>query len=208
MNKQDDLTSPFTCHELKKEGKISMKQHNKVLSMTIAAMLCAIGIMIPMVAPRFQAGPISFTLASHVSIFIAMFISPLTAISVSLVTTLGFLLTAVPIEIVLRALTHVIFAALGAYILKKNGNILLSVKGTTLFALLIAVVHAVAEVVAISIFYWINGMFSDTFFMVVIIGVGLGTIIHSIIDFSLALIVWKTLQRIITIPANAKVKSK
>jgi len=185
-----------------------MKQQNKVLSMTIAAMLCAIGIMIPMVAPRFQAGPISFTLASHVPILIAMFISPMIAISVSLVTTIGFVFTGVPPEIVLRALTHVIFATIGAFILKKNGNILLSVKGTTLFALFIAVVHAVAEVLIVTFYYWINGMFTETFFTVVIIGIGLGTIIHSLVDFSLAVLVWKTLKHVIKIPSNARMKSK
>jgi niacin transporter len=36
--------------------------------------------------------------------------------------------------------------------------------------------------------------------------VGLGSIIHSMIDFGIAVIIWKPLQRIITIPANAKVK--
>jgi niacin transporter len=185
-----------------------MKPNNKVMSMTIAAMLCAIRIVIPMVAPRIVMGPISFTLASHVAIFIAMFISPQIAISVALVTGIGFQLAGFPIEIVLRAFTHVIFAALGAFILKKNGSILLSAKNTILFSLLIAVVHAIAEVLAITTFYWITGKFNDSFFTVVFIGIGLGTIIHSMVDFTIAVIVWKPLQHIVLIPASAKIKAK
>ena len=41
----------------------------------MAALLCAIGIMIPMISPiKIVLEPASFTLASHVAIFIAMFI--------------------------------------------------------------------------------------------------------------------------------------
>ncbi|MDF2537604.1 MAG: hypothetical protein K0S76_625 [Herbinix sp.] len=183
-------------------------QHNKVLSMTITAMLCAIGIMIPQVAPRFVMGPISFTLASHVSIFIAMFISPVTAIAVAIVTTLGFLINGFAPEIVLRAASHLIFAALGSFLLQKNGGIMQSMKKATVFSLLIAVVHAVSEVTAVAIFYQITGVTSSSFFKMVIIGVGAGTLIHSMIDFTIAVLVWKPLQHIIMIPASAKVRVK
>ena len=45
-----------------------------------------------MVMPRITIGPASFTLASHVPVFIAMFISPVVAIAVSLGTGFGFLI--------------------------------------------------------------------------------------------------------------------
>jgi niacin transporter len=195
--------------ETKKGRKISMKQNtNKVLSMTIAAMLCAIGIVIPMFAPKIVLPPVSFTLASHVPIFIAMFISPPIAIAVSIITTIGFFFSGTPIVIVIRAATHVIFAIVGALVLKKNGNILLTVKGSTGFALLIAVIHAVAEVIAVTLFFMATGSINNTYLTTVIVGVGLGTIIHSSIDFAIALLVWKPLQYIIMIPASAKVSVK
>jgi niacin transporter len=58
-----------------------MNNNNKVKTMTIAALLSAIGIIIPMFSPiKLVIEPASFTFASHVPIFIAMFISPVVAI--------------------------------------------------------------------------------------------------------------------------------
>ena len=57
----------------------------------MAALLCAIGIMIPMISPiKIVLEPASFTLASHVAIFIAMFISTKVALLVTVGTTIGF----------------------------------------------------------------------------------------------------------------------
>ena len=63
---------------------------NSVKRLTISALLIAMGIIIPMVMPRITIGPASFTLASHVPVFIAMFISPVVAIAVSLGTGFSF----------------------------------------------------------------------------------------------------------------------
>ena len=63
---------------------------NSVKRLTISALLIAMGIIIPMVMPRITIGPASFTLASHVPVFIAMFISPVVAIAVSLGKVLVF----------------------------------------------------------------------------------------------------------------------
>lgn len=179
--------------------------------MTLAGLLCAIGIIIPIFAPKIVLEPASFTLASHVPVFIAMFISPSVSISVALLTSLGFLVSGTPIIIVLRALTHVIFAALGSYMLKKNNNILLSLKSTGIFSFLIALVHAAAEVTVVTYYYWGGSMtaYEEKGYLVSVLGlVGLGTIIHSMIDFGIAVIIWNPLQKIITIPANAKVKTR
>ena len=46
-----------------------------VRSLTISALLIAMGVIIPMVMPKIMIPPASFTLASHVPIFIAMFFS-------------------------------------------------------------------------------------------------------------------------------------
>ena len=101
--------------------EIPSMKHNKLLTITLAGLLCAIGIIIPMFSPiKIVLEPASFTLASHVAIFVAMFISPTVAISVTLGTTLGFLLGGFPIVVVMRAFSQIIFATIGAFMLKKN----------------------------------------------------------------------------------------
>jgi len=180
---------------------------SKIKTITIAGLLSAIGIMIPMIAPKIIIPPASFTLASHVAIFIAMFISPPVAIAVAVLTTFGFFIAGFLPIVVLRASTHLIFATLGAFILKKNRNLLLSTKNVVIFSFLISVVHAVAEVVAVTLFNMNSDVtYSNGYFISVIVLVGLGTLIHSSIDFTIAVFVWIPLQHVITIPANAKIK--
>ena len=110
-------------------------------------------------------GPASFTLASHVPVFIAMFISPVVAIAVSLGTGFGFFLSATPI-IALRALSHLIFAVIGAVILQKHPEILINKEGKftllngklQLFNVGIGVIHSAAELVVVSVFYTMGNL--------------------------------------------------
>lgn len=196
----------FTAIYKGKDRYLFMKTHNKLQSMVISALLCAIGIIIPMFAPKIVLEPASFTLASHVPIFIAMFISPSVAISVSLITGLGFLFAGFPLIIVLRALTHVSFASLGSFMLKKNNHLLHSPVSTFLFGFLLAVVHALCEVIVVTLFYMGNNMssayYENGYLMSVIVLVGIGTIIHSMVDYGIALFVWKPVHKMITIPTN------
>lgn len=185
-----------------------MNQRNKVKLMTISALLCAIGIMIPMYFPKIVVEPASFTLASHVPIIIAIFISPAVALSVAVITGFGFLIAGFPMVVVLRAFSHLAFAALGSFIIKKNNSILLSLKSSVIFSFLIAVVHAVAEVAVVTYFYW-GDQLKDIFYekgyvLSVLVLVGLGTIIHSMLDFTIATLVWRPLQHAVSIPAYAK----
>jgi niacin transporter len=200
---------------IKSAGKvINMTNQNKdkVKTMTISALLCALGILIPMTFPRIILGPASFTLASHVPVIIAMFISPSVAAFVSLVTTIGFLIAGFPPVIVLRALTHLIFSFIGAYMLKKNSHLLQSFNSTVLFAAFISIIHGIAEVAIVTYFFQINGLstefYEKGYLLSVVLPVGVGTFIHSLLDFTIAVFVWKPLQRIISIPANAKIKLK
>ncbi len=187
-------------------------QMNKVKTMTMAALLCAIGIMIPMYFPKIVIGPASFTLASHVPIFIAMFISPTVAISVATITGFGFLIAGFIPIIVARAFTHLIFAALGAFVLKKKGTMLSSFKTATLYSLIISVIHALPEVFVVSYFYFGNRMSAATYesgyVVSVLLLIGLGGLVHSMVDFSIAAFVWKPLQQVISIPASVKIKTK
>ncbi len=183
-------------------------QQTKLISMIIAALLCAIGIVIPMFAPKIVLEPASFTLASHVPIFIAMFISLPVTLAVSIGTAIGFLFAGFPIVVVLRALSHVLFAMIGAFILKKGANTLTTFGGVAAFGLLVAVIHAVSEVAVVTLFYFGNGMsqkyYAHGYLISVIVLVGVGTIIHSMIDFGIAVFVWKPLSHVVEIPYNAK----
>ncbi len=179
---------------------------NKVKVMTTAALLSAVGILIPLISPiKIIIEPASFTLASHVPIIIAMFISPVVAAFVSLITSIGFLIAGFPPVIVFRALTHIVFAVIGAFILKKNGNILNSYKTAIPFVLLISIIHAVCEVIVSSVFYF-KGQSSSSFVTMVIGLVGVGTLIHSSIDFIIATLVWVPLQKVVSLPASARIK--
>ena len=179
----------------------------KILIMTTAALLSAIGIMIPMFSPiKLILEPASFTLASHVPIFIAMFISPVVAVFVTIVTAFGFLMSGVyPIVVVFRALSHIIFAFIGAYILQKKGNTLTSLKTAIPFVLFISIIHAVCEVIVTTIFYF-NGQSTANYLVVVIGLVGVGTLIHSTIDFVIAAIIWVPLQKVVSLPTSARIK--
>ena len=179
---------------------------NKVKVMTTAALLSAVGILIPLISPiKIIIEPASFTLASHVPIIIAMFISPVVAAFVSLITSFGFLIAGFPPVVVCRALTHIVFAVIGALILKKNGNILNSYKTAIPFVLLISIIHAVCEVIVSSVFYF-KGQSSSSFLTMVIGLVGVGTLIHSTIDFTIAALVWVPLQKVVSLPASTKIK--
>lgn len=187
-----------------------MNRDSKLETMVVAALLCAIGIVIPMFAPKIVLPPASYTLGSHVAIFIAVFISPPVALAVSAVTTMGFFFAGLPIVIVLRAATHVIFAFVGAMILKKKKDLLLSAKGSVLFGLLLAVIHAINEVLVVTPFFFGNGVpkdyYTNGYFISVIILIGFGTIVHSMIDYAIALVIWKPLSKVIHIPYNAKMR--
>ncbi|NLG25183.1 MAG: hypothetical protein GX558_07480 [Clostridiales bacterium] len=171
-----------------------------VKTMVTAALLCAVGIIIPMYSPiRILLEPASFTLASHVAIFIAMFISPLIAAIVSLGTTLGFFLGGFPIVIVARAATQIVFAVIGALILTKKPSILDALWPSLALSLLLGVIHGLGEVLAVTPFY-LNSAMSAAYYgggyIKTVVGlVGLGTIVHSMVDFAIAQLVWRPLKK-------------
>ena len=171
-----------------------------VQRMTSAALLIALGVIIPMFSPiKIVIPPASFTLASHVPIFMAMFISPATAIAVTIGTTFGFFLGGFPITIVLRAASHIIFVCIGAYYLSRNPDITQSPVKRRIYSLIIGLVHTIAEVVVVSFFYFGGGVSADYynqgFFYSVILLVGLGGLIHSMFDFEIAWIITRAISK-------------
>lgn len=183
-----------------------MNTHKKIYTMTLSAILIAVGTVIPMFMPKVIVGPMSFTLASHVAVMLALFISPSVAIAVALGTTLGFFFAGFPLVVVIRALSHVIWAFLGAYYVKKYPQTFESPLKTILFNLAIAGMHAVGEMIAVVPFYYGAGMDVQTFCYMVFGLVGLGTIIHSSVDFGISLVVWKVLSKNASIANVSNVK--
>lgn len=184
----------------------------KLRSMVIAAMLSAISIIIPMFSPfKIVLEPASFTLASHVAIFVAMFISPVVALAVATVTTLGFLLGGFPIVIVLRAASHLIFVAIGAFVLKKSPQLLDNKLRMVAFAFVISVIHGLTEVLVVMPFYFGSSMpegyYARSFLITVVGLVGVGTVIHSLVDFAIARAVWIPIRKSINsdIPKEAAI---
>lgn len=183
-----------------------MKSHKHMQVFVLASLLIAVGTIIPMLMPKIIIGPMSFTLASHVAVMIAIFISPAVAIAVSLGTVLGFFMAGFPFVVVLRALTHVIWAYLGAQYAKKNPQIFEKPLKTLQFNIVIALIHALGEMIIVMPFYYGNGMDMQTFMYMIFGLVGLGTVIHSSIDFCLTLPVWKALTQSHRIQGISQVK--
>lgn len=189
-------------------------KNNSVRNLTISALLIGLGILIPMVMPKIVIGPASFTLASHVPVFIAMFFSPLVAIAVVLGTTFGFFISTTPI-IALRAFSHLIFAVIGAKYLQKhpelvlkNGKFTLANGRFQIFNLIIGIIHAVAEMLVVSAFYFMGNMpdtfYSQGYLYTVFILMGIGGLVHSLVDFNIAYFVAGALYKQFNLPIFEK----
>lgn len=177
----------------------------KIQMMSITAMLIAVGVLIPMYSPvKIMLEPMSFTLGSHIAIMIAMFVSPLSALGVALGTTAGFYLAGFTLPVVLRALTHVVWAYAGALYLKKHPDLFQSPVKTFVFNLAVAIVHAVLEVIIVMPLY--TGYDASQLFYLLFVLVGIGSVVHSTVDFVLSLVVWKAVTASAAIRAVAVIK--
>lgn len=191
-------------------------KRKSVKHLTIAALLVAMGIIVPMVMPRITIGPASFTLASHVPLFIAMFFSPWMAVVVGLGTGIGFFLSATPI-IALRAFSHILFAVIGASFLQKYPTIVVSKNKVILFNIrfqlfnfVIGLIHSAAELVVISVFYTMGNMpetyYSQGFIYSIFLLMGVGGLIHSLVDYNIAYFAANALSKQFDIPIFSQAK--
>ena len=182
-----------------------MNQKNEKLQlMVIAALLCAIGIIIPIISPiKITLDPMSFTLASHVAVMIAMFVSPPVAIAVEIGTTIGFVLAGFPPVVWLRALVQIFFVVLGAYWLQKKPGILNGFAGMSIFVLVTGLVHGAAEAL-VSTWFYFGGSIDQSkgFFNTIILLVGVGTLAHHIVDFAISYVIWRPVSHVIRIPTS------
>ncbi len=179
-----------------------MNRHRSVYRLAVAALLCAVGIMIPMFMPaKIYIPPMSFTLASHVAIFLAMCISPGIALAVSLGTTVGFVFSGLPMDVWLRALSHTVWAVGGSLWLKNHPDTFYAAGSNVLFCGMISLVHALLELAVIFSLYLggLSGMaekFASGGFTAILLLVGLGTFLHSSVDYAISLLVWRPIRKV------------
>lgn len=169
-------------------------KRNQTKSLAFTAILIAFGILIPMVMPvKVVIGPASFTLASHVPVFMAMFISPQVAVLVALGTSLGFLLAGFPIVIVLRAVSHLLFAVVGAVLVQKRPSLLEKPLSTFFLALFLNFLHGLAEFIVVLVLT--AGAHTGAAYVWSLVGlIGFGSLVHGCIDFYIAYYLWKFLR--------------
>ena len=161
-------------------------------NMVITALLIAFGIIIPtafgflrvILPPAFTA-----TLTTHVPIFIAMFVSPTSAIFTAIGTAIGFLFAGLDMVVVIRAASHIGFAIAGAYMVKKGRSIVLT-------GVVTAVLHALLEAVVVYLFLalgWTTS--SEAFVKVAFYTTGIGTLVHHLVDYIIAIVLMKALVK-------------
>lgn len=143
-----------------------------IKKLTYCALLIALSIVIPLAFGflKVQAGPFSATLASHVPLFIAMFLGPFAAAMVGLGSAVGFLISA-PAVIAARAFMHT-FVGLAGGLLIKRGVSFSKVVAIT------APIHAVLEALSVI-------PFGFTMYKVLVV-VGVGTFLHHMVDGMIA----------------------
>ena len=170
-------------------------------NMVVTALLIAFGIIIPtafgflrvILPPAFTA-----TLTAHVPIFIAMFISPSSAIFTAIGTAIGFLVSGLAIVVVIRAASHIVFAIVGAYMVKNGKSIVLS-------GIITAILHALLEAVVVYLFLalgWTTS--SEAFVKVAFYTTGIGTLVHHLVDYIIAIALMKALSKVGAIKALPK----
>ena len=145
----------------------------KTRELVLTAILIAFALIIPLYFGflKVYIPPFSATIASHVPVMLAIFISPLSAILVGLGSTVGFWMTLGPV-IAARASSHIVFGGLGAWLFRR---------GVKPWQALLAMlpVHAVMESLIVLPF----GFSLYEGFIVV----GIGTVLHHLVDMAITL---------------------
>ncbi|WP_097027324.1 ECF transporter S component [Clostridium peptidivorans] len=150
-------------------------------NLVYAALLTALAIVIPISfgVLAVNVGPFSATLGSHVPMFLAMFLGPVPAAMVGIGSAIGFLITKGAV-VAARAFMHTFVGMFGAYLLKKG------VSYTKVVAIT-APVHGILEALVVIPF----GFTMEK----ILIVVGVGTILHHIVDGVIAFSVVKILSK-------------
>lgn len=172
--------------------------------LTITALLTALAIVIPMVMPiKVVMPPFSATLASHTPLIIAMFVSPASAIITSLGSAIGFLFSLGPV-VSARAAMHVLFTFAGAVMIKKRKNFYL----TLLVTLVLHTISDMGIVWVIANMFGMGSILKDQAMDLVQWVIAIGTSIHHVVDYALAMVVVMPLSKVFSDMFSHKINNK
>ncbi|MBE7022141.1 MAG: hypothetical protein E7414_02855 [Ruminococcaceae bacterium] len=161
------------------------KATSSIKSITIAGLLTALAIVVPLFMPKLPVPqPFSVTPASHLAVILAMFVSPFTVICTVIGSTIAFFAVLGPV-VAMRAFSHIIFALVGCYLIKKRYNLVLIIVVT-------ALLHALGEVAVVFVFSLFGMADAAVYFLWGVTG-GI-TVLHHCFDFVIALVVYKALR--------------
>ena len=159
-----------------------------VKHIVIAGILTAFSLIIPLFPFKLPfPQPFSVTFAAHVPTILAMFFSPLVALCTVIGSTIGFLVSLGPI-VAIRATSHIFFALLGAYMLKKNIN-------TYLVFVITAILHGLGEAVVVYLFGPMLGFansISLTYLFETVFGI---TLFHHAVDCVISIVLLIALEK-------------
>lgn len=157
-------------------------RNNNIKQMTYAALLIAFAVVIPVQFGFLKVNipPFSATLAAHVPIFLAMFISPWVAVVVGVGSTLGFLFAGTPLYVVARASVHIIVGFVGATMYKKK-------IAFWKIAIVTGFIHAIGEAIAVI-------PFGFNVYKILVV-VALGSFIHHFVDAGITISLVKALSK-------------
>ncbi|MBS3937098.1 MAG: ECF transporter S component [Peptococcaceae bacterium] len=153
-----------------------------VRELVYGALLTSLAIIIPLYFRgwlQIVIPPFSATLASHVPVMLAMFVSPLVAALVGVGSTYGFFITLPPV-IAARASIHIIFGVMGAILYRRG------MRPWPIIALT-APVHAIGEALAVIPFgFTLQAAF---------VTVGIGTLLHHLMDAAISISLFTALVK-------------
>lgn len=141
-----------------------------IKKMVISALLMAISIIIPLVfgsTLRIYIPPFSATLASHVPMFLSMFLGPFEAAVVGIGSAIGFLFAFPDPVIAARAAMHIIVGFVGGKLILKNVSFT-----KTIF--ITAPLHGFLEALVVMPFGF------DLYKALIVVGIG--GVLHHIVD--------------------------
>lgn len=159
---------------------------SNVKKLTYSALLTALALIIPIQFSFLKVviGPFTATIAAHVPMFLSMLLGPVPAVLVGFGSTLGFLITS-PAFVAARAASHIVVGLVGSLLIKKG----VSFRNVVLIT---SPIHAVIEAIAVI-------PFGFTMYKVLMV-VGVGTLIHHMVDGSISYVLIKAMAK------NLKVK--
>lgn len=147
--------------------------NTRLRKMIIGALLIALAIVIPIQFGflKIYLPPFSATLASHVPLLIAMFISPRIAAAVGAGSTVGFFMAGMPGDVVARAATHIIVGYVAGKIIQKDKNYKKAI-------IMTAPLHGILEALVVIPFGFSAYQ--------ILVGIALGATIHHCVDGAIA----------------------